>query len=249
MDDSILKTVVALAVTLFARCSPLEQTTMPEGSGVQAGDKATLVSHEGYSLLYSEIHEQPYWVAYTLSANDVAGDTPRKDNFREDPAVPTGSATLADYKGSGYDRGHLKPAGDSKKSIEEMSESFYLSNISPQRGEFNGGVWEELESLMRTWATVHDSIQIVTGPVLSPSLPTIGESEVSIPEAYYKVVLNDDSTRSIGFILAHEKSSKELSSFAVSVDSIEKITGFDFFEGTSESVEKQTNFTDWNDRF
>jgi endonuclease G len=92
--------------------------------------------------------------------------TKRKDNFRSDPKVKTGSAALSDYKGSGYDRGHLAPAADFKWSATAMSESFYMSNMSPQVPGFNRGIWKNIESTVRNWAVENDEIYIVTGPVL-----------------------------------------------------------------------------------
>ena len=102
------------------------------------GPADVILNREGYALGYIEYHEQPSWVIYHMT--DVEAKTKaasRDDNFREDPEIATGSATLADYRGSGYDRGHLAPAADMAYSVKTMDESFYLSNMSPQRGEFN----------------------------------------------------------------------------------------------------------------
>ena len=89
------------------------------------------MEHTGYTLNYCEEYEQPYWVAYVLTADEVfSSNSERDDNFHEDPSIPTGSATLADYKGSGYDRGHMIPAADLKWSEQAMDDSFYLSNMS-----------------------------------------------------------------------------------------------------------------------
>jgi len=246
-ENSVLNIFLASAITLFARCSPLPQATtgVTNGTGVQTNDTPSLITHEGYTLLYSEIHEQPYWVAYTLTKDEVYGKAPRKDDFREDLSVPTGSAELSDYKGSGFDRGHLKPAADSKYSVLEMSESFFLSNMSPQKESFNREIWSRLEDQVREYAVDFNSISIVTGPVLKNPIGSIGKNEVSVPEAFYKVILNSDSTRSIGFLLPHENSSKALSTFAVSVDSIEKVTGFHFFSGVNQSVKMTFDYSLW----
>ena len=91
-----------------------------------------LVDRTGYAFLYSEKHEQPLWVSYKLTKAEVQNKVAkRRDNFRLDPVIKTGSAILADYKGSGYDRGHLAPAGDMAWSKKAMSESFFLTTHEP----------------------------------------------------------------------------------------------------------------------
>ena len=123
-----------------------------------------MVDHEGYSLLYDEDHEQASWVAYELEASDIQGAVGRTDDFREDPTVATHSAELADYKYSGFDRGHLIPAGDATRSASAMSATFYLSNMSPQDPGFNRGGWRVLESYVRRWARDNEAVYVVTGP-------------------------------------------------------------------------------------
>jgi len=247
IDGSTLKILLTSLITLFTRCTPVvhTQTLVADGTGVQHGDSPFRIHHEGYTVLYSETHEQPYWVSYTLTKDEVNGPISRDDDFREDPSVPTESASLADYKGSGYDRGHLKPAADSKATKIEMSESFFMSNMSPQKQTFNREIWEQLEEQVRDYAIAYDSIYIVTGPVLNNPIDVIGDNQVSVPEAYFKVILSADKTRSIGFLLPHENSKKPLSTFAVSVDSIEKVTGFDFFPGVSDSIDSVGDYSAW----
>ncbi len=192
-----------------------------------------IVQHTGYTLNYAEEYEQPYWVAYVLTANKVfSTNSERQDNFHEDPYIPTGSATLADYKGSGYDRGHLIPAADQKWSEQAMDDSFYLSNMSPQVGSFNRGIWADLESVVRTFAAQNQSICVVTGPVLTDGpYKSIGVNEVAVPNYYYKAILDysGDEHKAIGFLLKNEGSSADLTSFAVSIDYLEEVTGLDFF--------------------
>ena len=96
--------------------------------------------YTGFTLEYDESTEQAFWVAYELTRSEVARTVRRTDDFRPDPNISTGSAILSDYKGSGYDRGHLAPAGDMKFSRQTMIESFYMSNMSPQLPAFNRGI-------------------------------------------------------------------------------------------------------------
>jgi endonuclease G, mitochondrial len=154
--------------------------------------------------------------------------------------VPTGSASLADYRNSGYDRGHLFPAGDAWDSAS-MNDCFYLSNMSPQNSSFNSGIWALLEAQVRTWAIDFDTIYIATGGILYDGLPTIGTDSVAVPEYFYKVILSESSkdTMGIGFILKNEGSQSQFSSFAITIDSVEEVTGIDFFPGLSDSLESR----------
>ena len=190
-----------------------------------------VVKHQIYTLSYSESDEQAEWVAYKLFKNSINHSIKRKDNFRQDISITTGSATLKDYKNSGFDRGHLAPAKTMSYSKETMSDSFFMSNMSPQKPSFNRGIWKKLEEKVRDLILISDSLYIVTGPVLENSLGKIGENKVTIPSAYYKTIIRfkDDKLFGIGFLLKNEKSNRELSMFSVSIDSIEKVTGLNFF--------------------
>jgi endonuclease G len=204
-----------------------------------------------YAFSYLEEHEQAEWVAYELTAEEVAGSAERTDDFREDPEVATGSATLKDYYRSGYDRGHLAPAGDMKFSEEAMSESFYMSNMSPQKPAFNRGIWRELEEEVRELAVENGSLFVITGPVFGEQVKKIGESGVSIPKAYYKVLLDytEPEVKAIAFLLANEGSKKDVYEFAVTVDSVEAVTNIDFFPALPDleenMLESQFNASLW----
>lgn len=196
------------------------------------GDPDTIVRHAGFDLSYNEKYEQASWVAYILTREEVeSGSEERTDNFRPDTAVITGSAVLKDYAGSGYDRGHLAPAADMKWSAQAMSESFLLSNMSPQVPGFNRGVWSRLEAKVREWAVENDSLLVITGPVLEDISTYIGDSHVGVPGAYFKIIADISSPeyKVIAFLLENNTSGKDIFSFAVTVDSVEKVTGFDFF--------------------
>jgi endonuclease G len=211
-----------------------------------------IIHHSAYTLAYDEAHEQASWVAYELTATETTGPAERSSSFYEDPLVVTGSASNADYSGSGYDRGHLAPAGDMTWSAEAMRESFYYSNMSPQVPSFNRGIWKKLETQVRTWAQVYEIIQIVTGPVLTGELHSIGINNVSVPSYYYKIILDHQGPdiKAIGFVMANAASSMPLQSFVVTIDQIEKLTGIDFFpalpDAEEDFLESHVNIDAWD---
>ena len=180
-------------------------------------------------------------MAYRLTSGHTSGTVDRTNDFREDYKVKTGSASLSDYKGSGYDRGHLAPAADFKWSSTAMSESFFMSNMSPQKPGFNRGIWKKLESNVRNWASDNGEIYVVTGPILTGSYSSIGSNQVSIPDYYYKVILDykEPEIKGIGFILPHQKSSSSLQSFAVTIDEVERRSGINFYHELPDKIEEQ----------
>ncbi|MGZ3711242.1 MAG: DNA/RNA non-specific endonuclease, partial [Bdellovibrionota bacterium] len=146
------------------------------------------------TLSYNPSYKVADWVFYPLGPDQLQDCFDRPSNFRPDPDVPEDqSAQLSDYKGSGFDRGHLSPAGDNKWNDDAMNESFLLSNISPQPPKFNRGIWSRLESLVRAWASEGSGLWVTTGPVLGSGLDTIGDSEVTVPKYFYKVLATQDA--------------------------------------------------------
>lgn len=195
--------------------------------------------HESYSFSYKETSEQSEWVAYTLEEKDLKNATYKRPFFNQDPIVKTASADWRNYKKSGYNKGHLCPAGDRKNSFEEYEETFYTSNISPQKYNFNAGVWNRLEQKVRYWASKYNGVYVITGGVLSDNLKTIGYEKVAVPNYFYKVLLTKDKKRMIAFLVPHKKSDKALYEFVVSVNDLEKMTGIDFFPKLEDSLENQ----------
>ena len=248
----ILLLILVLLILFGVMCfiTPTEGEMEGYGEGgeiigleIPSGGKGEIIEHTGYTLSYREEYEVPEWVAYELTREEVTTlAVERKDNFREDKTVSTGSATLQDYKKSGYDRGHMAPAADFRWSAEAMDDTFYLSNMCPQTHAFNSGIWSDLESAIRSMAYEDGSIYVVTGPVLTDGpYDTIGENKVAVPSYFYKVVLDysEPTIKAIGFILPHENSKNPLSYFAVTVDEVEERTGLDFFPLLPDSVEEK----------
>ncbi|MDP5044930.1 MAG: DNA/RNA non-specific endonuclease [Leeuwenhoekiella sp.] len=211
----------------------------------------TIVHHTYYSLSYNEEAEQAAWVAYTLTKDQLRGEDQSRPYFDIDPAVSTGAANWRNYKNSGYDRGHLCPAGDRKFSTQAYNETFLTSNISPQLHDFNSGIWNRLEHQVRDWAMKYDSLTVVTAGVLDNPLETIGSEHVYVPRAFYKVILRktDSGYTCIAFLIPHSESTKNLNEFVVTVDALEANTEINFFpqldDAIEEVMEQKTNLSDW----
>ena len=217
------------------------------------GPADTIIDRPGFALGYIEGHEQPAWVIYRLTAEELRTKvSSRSDDFRADPDIPTGSATPADYKKSGFDRGHMAPAADMAYSAQTMSDSFCMSNICPQRPECNRIIWKNLENQVRKFALAEQDVYIVTGPILpkNPSL-TIGANRVSIPDAFYKIIYDrTPPQKMLAFIVPNAGSSAPLQSFVVTVDMVEAETGLDFFpllsQPLQEQLESSIDINAWN---
>lgn len=210
-----------------------------------------VVEHSHFALSYSEPFEQAEWVAYALKKEHLTNDNRKRPYFIEDPMVKTKSADWRNYRGSGYDRGHLCPAGDRRFSEQAYNETFYTSNISPQDRDFNAGVWNRLEIQVRAWAKAYDEVFVVTGGILEEGLEEIGDEAVDVPRFYYKIVARGTSKnpKVVAFILLGKESNRPLRQFATSVDEIEQRTGIDFFEKLPDDLENEleshVNTNDW----
>ena len=211
-----------------------------------------IVKHDYYTLSYNEKYEQAEWVAYELKKDEVCNTHFERPFFIQDPEVPTHSADWRNYKKSGYDKGHLCPAGDMCFSKKAHDATFFTSNISPQVQEFNEGIWNTLENKVRYWAVKYDDIYIVTGGVLHDGLPEIGREHVAVPEYFYKIVLRytDGEYKMIAFLVPNEDNSKPLYDFVVPAATIEKMTGIDFFPSLPDAIEskleKSSDYKDWS---
>lgn len=201
-----------------------------------------VMEYEGFTVSFNPTFHMPNWVAWTLTRDKVEnGTVSRKDNFRPDSRVP-GCATLDDYYRSGFDRGHMAPAGDMKWSANAMDESFYLTNICPQLHALNDGAWKKLEEKCRGNAKRDSLLIIISGPVLNQGFEQyIGKTPVPVPSQFFKVILtpsvNGGKPQAIGFLMPNSYVEGGMQRTAVSVDEIEKLTGHDFFHLLDDDVE------------
>ena len=219
-----------------------------------------VVTHSALALAYSEEHEQAKWVSHMILPDIVEARVSRTNDFRVDPLIDSGSAEEKDYflkskdedgnyvyDGFGYDRGHLAPSADFRWNVKALSESYYYSNMSPQRPEFNRGGWADLEGLLRGYIFRNQTpLYVVTGPILNANLEKVTRSvnQVSIPKYYFKVVLDVANERGIGFLMPNEEILNPIETYAFSIDEIESRTGFDFFPNLSEEIDKKAEASD-----
>lgn len=232
-------------------------TATTDGLEIPASSSSVseLILHrEGYTVSYNASTKLPNWVAWKLTASHTSGKSKRDGiEFQEDEDVPTPRATTNDYYSSGYDRGHMCPAGDNKWSDKAMQQSFLMTNICPQAPSLNRGDWNEMELACRRWAKREGTLYIVCGPILYKGKhKTIGKHKVTVPEAFFKVVLcMGDSPKAIGFIYKNTDGNRPMGDYANTVDQVERITGYDFFPTLPDNVEKkveaQCNLDDWSE--
>lgn len=228
----------------------------PEFTRPRAGAEPALrlVARDGYVLMHDGVSKIPLWVCEHATRDECTGTTDRKDNFKPDPLLPAGQrAELADYAKSGYDRGHMAPAGNQTRDPRLKDETFFLSNMVPQNGGFNRGAWAELEERVRRKAIEAGEVYIITGPVLdkppadagSPfgsasRARTIGRGAVRVPTYTYKIALHrgtDGRWRCVAWMMANADVHTrpfDFDAYRVTVDLLESYTGLNFFPAIDE---------------
>ncbi len=208
-------------------------------------------AYEGYVLGMDGRLKIPLWVQYELSPDELDGPAKRKDNFHADASIPYGyRAERSDYKKSGFDMGHMAPAGHMNRNQKVMDESFPLSNMAPQVGiGFNRHIWRYLEADCLDWCKARGVITIITGPIFksnagSISYEVIGDNEVAVPTHFYKIIVDDknpEDVQTLAFILPNKplRGQTDISKYLTSIDEIEKLTGLDFLTALPIDIQKE----------
>lgn len=208
--------------------------------------------YNGFVVNYNTQRLIPNWVAYELTAEEVAGDVPRAKGFSMDLDYKDRQAMREDYSNSGWDKGHMAPSADMKWSQSAMSESFYLTNVCPQNHELNGKDWQTLEKCVRDWAVQYGKVWVVCGPYVKENLyGTIGERKVMVPDGFFKAVLRQDGRnyKSIAFVFENNGNRQPIRSSVTSVNEVEALLGYDLFTNLNDwiedRVESQANWEEW----
>ena len=199
-----------------------------------------VVEHTYYSLSYVEKHEQAEWVHYRLDSIMLEGKEKRKNyHFKQDKTFSCKSVKYSDYTNFGHDRGHLAPFKDMKIDSTSASESFYMSNISPQDSSFNRGIWKNLEKHVRSLAEKNE-LYITTGGVLKQGLKIIGkENNISVPEHFYKIIYDVKNQKMFAYLMPNRKLHSSFENHIVTVDLIETLTGIDFYHQLEDELEEK----------
>lgn len=227
-----------------------------EMPAVLQGVPEHIIEHTGFTVSFNREHNNPNYVAWELTVEETEGTQNRSNNFLADPDVPEPHrVTTDDYKGSGYDRGHMCPAADMKWDSRAMTECFYMSNMCPQHHTLNAGGWQTLEDACRRWARQEGEVYIVCGPVYKKGRKhkTIGSNHaITVPNGFFKVVLSmrEGHEKAIGFYYANNDSKQQMTQTAMSVDDVEEMTGYNFFVNVPKRIEQRVeasfSLKEWN---
>lgn len=234
--------------------SPTIQLTELDKVKYPDGMPSIVKDYEGFTVSFNPDNKTPNYVAWILRGNKTGGRAERSNKFWTDFDLE-GCPDTRDYSRSGYDRGHMCPAGEQKWSNTAMHHSFVMANICPQNHELNTGAWNTLEEIERVWAKRDSAIVIVAGPIYDSSdTETIGRNKVRVPSAFFKVLLAPYATpmRTIGFVYPNMRCDGNMQSYAVSVDDVEEITGLDFFAALPDEIENDIEvavpYKEWNSK-
>lgn len=217
-------------------------------------NEIAFVKHTFYEIGFNTKFHLPAWTFYSLTKEHLAlANLERKGSFVKDPLLNFSQAKSDDYSATGFDKGHMVPCEDMSFSETAMHETFYYSNCAPQTTELNRGEWKVLEELSRNWGKEYGEVIVISGPVFEGNLKTIGEDKIPIPNVFYKVIMRHElqTHKAISFLMPNSTSPlAELKHYVCSIDSVEKLTGLDFFSDLPDNLETQfesaSNTKDWN---
>jgi endonuclease G len=239
-----ITTILALLLSTTIYANPIDDNcpdhAHPAGAPVSAITESQYVCHLNYAVHFRFDTKTAEYVTYRIDPEDISGKAKRKDNFRDDPAIPSEhDVTLADYAGKPYDRGHLSAAADNSASDEQMSQSFYLSNMVPQNPNQNRGAWRILEDRIRNLAKTGMNLYVTVGTVYQPGYEVIGNG-LGVPQYIWKVVVDSETNNSIAFLFENKPiSTQDIHTTITTVTAIEQITGLNFHpESTSSTFEE-----------
>ena len=231
ISKSMKKVIVCFALFLFANtawASPESYCgrNLPFGAP-SVSNPTSEVCHEGYAAAVDDNALIPRWVAYRLTGEHSIGCNHRDDDFHaEEQLSGKPRQEPDDYKASGYDRGHQAPAQDFAWSSKEMSDSFSMANMAPQVSGLNRDGWEYLEETVRAWAFARGELIIYVGPVVAPNALVIGRDRISVPQAFWKVVIDPHQHKALAFLMPQANVPKgNLKHWQTTIADVERASG------------------------
>ncbi len=203
-----------------------------------------VIERDAFVASFDTLTNSVSWTIYLHTIEKRNKNVTRTNVFRNDPLLRELNFTDNYYK-SGFDRGHLVPAGDLTFDSVAMESSFYYSNISPQDPSFNRGIWKRLEGKVRDWVDLYDSLYIITGSIYSTNYLCFGKDNIPIPDSFYKIIIDKRNNKTISFIIPNKKGDGILKEYAVSIDTLESLLGINFTPFLNESIESLINTENW----
>ena len=197
---------------------------------------------EGYAIGYNYSLKSPEWVAYKLKKQVPGTEYERSGSepFVEDRKIPRQfRSTLKDYRGSGFHRGHLANSESIDTSQHANEETFILSNIVPQIGKHNKGIWKGLENRERKWANTFGEVYVITGPAYTSEYQTIGKNQIPVPDYLWKIIYEPKQQKALAFFTEHKPlTTMFLNEYLYSVDDLEAALNMNFLSALPDHIEE-----------
>jgi endonuclease G len=211
---------------------PIEKCQVQSPYGFpQTAKQGVAICRAGYVTLNDTTAKLPVWVSYTLYPEYALGCVPRSNGFAPDQSLPKGSrAELVDFKGSGYDIGHVVPNADQSRFDQTEKESFLLTNMVAQLPGTNRGIIKLTETNIRGWVTQRNHPYVIySGPLYGPGDKTIGLNQIVVPHAFYKIVIDTTTNEVAGFLIPHVgNQGNDLTKVRAPIDQIQQLSGVQF---------------------
>lgn len=248
-----IKTILLLLLPIIALANPIDDKCprfVSNGAPVSTRANTIYLCKQNYAINYRTDTKTAEYVVEHPTVASIKGPAKRQDNFHPDTALPKQyQSTMADYDKSGYDRGHLAPAGDNTTNDSIMSESFALSNMVPQNPSNNRIIWNNLETKIRNLALTGHDIYVSSGTYYQPGYKTVGVDRVGVPNFLWKVVYDKTNNRVIAFLIPNiALNVRDLPKFVIPVTELENLTGINFLPllPNSTNIESITSLLkDW----
>ena len=242
----LLLPVIALANPIDDKCPQF----VSNGAPITNRSNTIYLCKQNYAVNYRVDTKTAEFVVEHPTVSSITGPANRQDNFHVDDDLPKRyQSTLADYNTTGYDRGHLSPAGDNTTNDAIMSESFELSNMVPQNPSNNRVIWNHLETKVRNLVRSNNDIYVISGTYYKPTFKTIGINRVGVPDFLWKVIYDKTANRVIAFLIPNVALGvKDLPKFIISVSDLEQRTNINFLPSLPNSANIESvasKITDW----
>lgn len=223
----------------------IHSPNIPNPKSIEQSTNDVVLDHKYFVLSYNKTHRLANWVKYNLKKIELNGPAVRLKKFKPDSMLSSlGLRPVVhdDYTHSGYARGHLAPAEDFSRSQDAMDSTFIMSNVIPQKGSVNSGSWSQLEKKVRSWACGEESITVITGPLLSSNLQKIKGTDISVPERFFKIIIDESAPKkSIAFVYDQISKKQTVSKNKISVNEIKLNVGI------TEKLPEDSKLEDWKE--